>query len=372
MVNHSGGITGAPLVLLRLVEQLSERNDVAIRVVSREDGPVVERLARLVDVDVVPDPPQQPRLRVARALGPAYHVARHAYDARMRQALAGADLIHSNTITNGRALRALRAPHPPILTHVHELPRFLECFTSAGDLAVTVAASTAFIAPSREVHAFLTDKLDLSSDRIFSVRECVDAASLLRAAECWRPPEAANRYVTLVGTFDQRKGADLFVPLVRAAAKRVPATVCFRWIGADPESRLARVANDDLAASGLSERASIHAVSGDVLDRICESHAVVILSREDPQPLVAIEAAALGVPVICFADAGGTPDIVAAASGAVVPYLDLEAMADAIARFATPGKREKAQVDQGVLANHRAEVAAEQLLLVYRQVTNRA
>src|SRR5207302_5708906 len=57
------------------------------------------------------------------------------------------------------------------------------------------------------------------------------------------------------------------------------------------------------------------------------SDVFLLPSREDPFPLVCLEAADCGLPVICFADAGGMPDFVGNERGATVPYLDVEHMA---------------------------------------------
>jgi glycosyltransferase involved in cell wall biosynthesis len=59
----------------------------------------------------------------------------------------------------------------------------------------------------------------------------------------------------------------------------------------------------------------------------------VLPSREDPLPLVAIEAAKCGLPLVCFADAGGTPDLVGEDAGFVVPLEDTETMADKILKL---------------------------------------
>src|SRR5262249_48407495 len=57
-------------------------------------------------------------------------------------------------------------------------------------------------------------------------------------------------------------------------------------------------------------------------------------SREDPFPLVCLEAAALGVPVVCFEGAGGIREFVENDAGFVVPYLDVRGAADAIVALA--------------------------------------
>ena len=48
-----------------------------------------------------------------------------------------------------------------------------------------------------------------------------------------------------------------------------------------------------------------------------------LMFREDPFPLVCLEAALLEKPNLCFARAGGASELVESDSGFVVPYLDL-------------------------------------------------
>jgi len=55
-----------------------------------------------------------------------------------------------------------------------------------------------------------------------------------------------------------------------------------------------------------------------------------LVSREDPFPLVCLEAASLGKPIVCFDKAGGMPEFVEDDCGFIVPYLDTEAMAEKI------------------------------------------
>jgi len=56
----------------------------------------------------------------------------------------------------------------------------------------------------------------------------------------------------------------------------------------------------------------------------------ISVSREDPFPLVCMENAALAKPIICFEGSGGMPGFVQDDAGFVVPYLDVDTMADKI------------------------------------------
>jgi glycosyltransferase involved in cell wall biosynthesis len=55
-----------------------------------------------------------------------------------------------------------------------------------------------------------------------------------------------------------------------------------------------------------------------------------LTSREDPFPLVALEAAALSKPIICFNESGGMVEFVNNGAGIVVPYIDVKQMGDSI------------------------------------------
>jgi glycosyltransferase involved in cell wall biosynthesis len=56
-------------------------------------------------------------------------------------------------------------------------------------------------------------------------------------------------------------------------------------------------------------------------------------SREDPFPLVCLEAAAFEKPILCFENAGGMPEFVEEDAGFVVPYLDVEVMCQRVAQL---------------------------------------
>jgi glycosyltransferase involved in cell wall biosynthesis len=70
----------------------------------------------------------------------------------------------------------------------------------------------------------------------------------------------------------------------------------------------------------------------------------LLTSREDPYPLVVLEAANASVPVICFKNAGGSPEFIEKSNGGIcVDYLDLEAMGNAVIHYYNNNsEREKA------------------------------
>jgi glycosyltransferase involved in cell wall biosynthesis len=149
-----------------------------------------------------------------------------------------------------------------------------------------------------------------------------------------------------------RKGFDLFPLLVREC-ERIFAGKPFLsvWLGASPQQEAVILARRDLQQLGLEHRVLLLPPMPSGIDVIRRYAVHGLLSREDPYPLVALEAAASSVPTICFEGGGGMVEFVADGCGIAVPYLDLEAFAAALLRLSNDqetrrrlGKRSKAKV----------------------------
>ena len=99
----------------------------------------------------------------------------------------------------------------------------------------------------------------------------------------------------------------------------------FAWAGGDADYH-----RDWLAEQGLQDRIHFLGTRGDVRRLLHAADIFLLSSREDPMPLVALEAAATSLPVVCFAGAGDIPDLVGDEAGVVVPMEDVAAGARAI------------------------------------------
>ena len=87
--------------------------------------------------------------------------------------------------------------------------------------------------------------------------------------------------------------------------------------------------NTMLNAQAFREFLHFIGVRNNPLDYIATFDIFALLSREDPFPLVVMEAAALQVPTVCFDKAGGSAEFIEHDAGIVVPYLDCRAFANA-------------------------------------------
>ncbi|MEZ0608860.1 glycosyltransferase family 4 protein [Fibrella sp. WM1] len=114
------------------------------------------------------------------------------------------------------------------------------------------------------------------------------------------------------GTESLRKGYDLVPDILT----NLPANAYLVWLGKPRDSALRvyveqRVKHENLRYLALGEHSS------DYFDYLNIADGFVLTSREDPHPVVMIEAAALGKPIAAF-DSGGVTEFVQPGMGGVV------------------------------------------------------
>lgn len=137
------------------------------------------------------------------------------------------------------------------------------------------------------------------------------------------------------GTRDWRKGADLFVQLARTVSSlNRGQKVKFIWVGGGRGTVDFSRFEHDVKLCCLSEVVTSVENCRNPIDYFCAMDIFALTSREDPFPLVMLEAGSLGVPVICFNGSGGGPEFVAEGAGLVAPYLDVPALARQVAVLA--------------------------------------
>jgi len=96
-------------------------------------------------------------------------------------------------------------------------------------------------------------------------------------------------------------------------------------------------------------------------------------SREDPFPLVCLEAAECGLPVVCFKDGGGMPGFIEDDAGFIVPFLDVDKAADAIENLIVDQSlrnKKGACARKKLFQRHTVDIAAPEILKICHSVMN--
>jgi glycosyltransferase involved in cell wall biosynthesis len=260
---------------------------------------------------------------------------------RLRKKLEGKNigLVYSNAVINYRILSALPKLNVPLISHCHELESVIRR-TGLAEFEKTKEMTTQFVAASEAVKKNLVDNHSIAESMvevvsgIHPVNEHLAAEISKNRAEVLRElgiPENAF-VVGGSGTLYWRKAPELFVLIANEAHKKMPgAPIYFLWVGGAAKGDFKFFELDfDLHRLGLRERVRFLEHKPDPLKYYSAFDVFLLTSREDPFPLVCLESAALGKPLMCFENSGGMPEFIEEDCGFIVPYLDIQAAAEKI------------------------------------------
>lgn len=321
LVTHETSRTGAPRVAIMMARGLAARgNDV--RVVARFPGPLLPEFQSVAPTRVEVLHRVRRRLRAVRAL----NLVAFALDSVVVSAtvlLHRPDVVYVNSSAAAIYLRPARWLRRPVILHVHEsatvVQDFLDRARASGELTVVDV-----VACSPSVQQDLATLTGRDPRDVPMIPSVPDDASVISqsAAEPdieYRPDELV---VGCCGAVEHRKGADLWEEIGERVQRTLPErSVRFVWVGRDDVSvRSPRVTRVEF----VGPRANPY-------PHIRHFDIFALPSRDDPFPLVVIEAMLLGKPVVAF-DVGGVAQQVGDA-GLLVPVGDVVEFADRIVQL---------------------------------------
>lgn len=331
-LQHNAGRTGAPMVLLHLLRWLKQNTDYQLKLLLKEGGALQDKFAAVAEVTFLASMDRRvrrnPFQRVLRKIGLAYQQDyRHNPLPRIYPA-DSIDLVYVNSIAAGDLLKWVEHLECPIITHVHELGSWMHKLKESWE--AIVRQSSGFIAVSRAVERNLIENCGIASEKVllaYEFSELPDISNLAATRVGMRRKLGIDESKVVIGGSGAetwRKGKDLFVQLAFLAAKRGLNQLSFLWIGAGGPNwhEEHQQLQYDIETAGIGDRIQILPHVDNPYDYYSTFDIFAMTSREDPYPLVNIEVASLGIPIVCFEKSGGSSELVANDAGFVVPYLD--------------------------------------------------
>lgn len=250
-------------------------------------------------------------------------------------------LIFANTIANGGILKALQPLDLPFVAYVHELETSIRIYTRPADLRYQLDQARHFFCGSAAVQANLVNQHGVSQDRTTVLNSLIRAEPLLATlaqvdrlavrAKLGIPPKAI--VVGGCGNAEWRKGVDLFALVAQQVLKQ-QADVYFIWVGMPKQGPDREHLTYDLDRMGIADHVHLIEPGGNYLDYVACFDLFTLTSREDPYPLVMLEAGLNHNPVLTFRGSGGSADYVGETTGCLITYSDVSAMATVILRLA--------------------------------------
>lgn len=205
----------------------------------------------------------------------------------------------------------------PVISWCHMLPTSLLYYNKSGDVSYALSSSAMVICCAQSVSAgVLSSFPSLDAKRLRVIPEFIDIDSILHPpsqTSCMVKESISSlkhytKIICLCGPATARKGFDLLLPLVDSFCKLyTESSFLFLWIGADTSSPDVHQHNQSARLLGLDRYIQVLGPTANAISYIQQSSVFCLLSREDPMPLVTLEASLVGVPVCCFDKSGDIP-----------------------------------------------------------------
>ncbi|WP_299300834.1 glycosyltransferase family 4 protein [uncultured Litoreibacter sp.] len=333
-VSHDASRTGAPAIILRLLEIFSKSKMFECFTILDEAGE---------------------RLHEFEALSHTYVMSRGRHDHQYSDEEASEELARLfrqggifrsnapvctllNSAESHRIGRSLAGQGIPIVSLIHEVaayypPHIFEDIVSFSNKTVFPSQ---FVSRAADRHC----ELDMSMTMVRGQGLLEDGFGSLDTAVIRRllrdslGVEDDAFIVLCVGTVDIRKGADLFVDTAKLFHDQLPSErpVYFVWCGAADQTF--PYPQEFIQRHGLQDRIRLLPSTSEIEQVFCGGDLFFLSARADPFPCVIHEAMACALPVVAFRNGGGAPELIGQECGKIVEMGDLKAAADAIRHYA--------------------------------------
>lgn len=326
-ISHDAYRTGAPILLLNLATLLKSKG-FEIDFLFKKGGALFDEF-KAIGNTMVAQPSHDFFSKVKRKL----FSSQKPFDSIAALPWNSYSFVLSNTITNGDILPVVRNYYKgTIISYIHELEIASAFFTNEEYAAQLLKATDHYLAPCKAVAWFLEKKYGIQNNSIDILPYYIPRQN---GNNTEKKTGGSSFLVGGVGTADWRKGPDLFIQVATTVLERLPgADILFVWKGILENNIDAKRLEYDIEKAGLLGRVLLKGTSKDMPDFYQQLNVLLLTSREDPYPLVVLEAAAAAVPTICFEDSGGAIEFVQDSEGGrSVPYLNVGVMATEVINF---------------------------------------
>lgn len=325
-VTHEATLTGAPLIILKIIEQFNEFFNVNIITLIGKGGDLEEAFAK------------HGPTYLFNSWSPSGSLLTNYEIESLLEVLKNYEIdgIYINSAESRALTEPLRLLNAPIISLVHEMAYLYPDneFSSIAD------HSDLIIFPSNIVSKYASENTYIPKDKSIVrgqgllkpeiLSSSVDKARKSIRKELGLPKDA---FIILgCGTLTMRKGPDLFIYTAFEVLKKKKDQIYFVWIGnrhPDVNDSFEWIYHD-IELKGLEDRILFPGAKSDPNPYFLGSDLFFLTSRADPFPCVVHEAMASSLPIVAFEGAGGYTEILSNKCGVLVDYGNLPEASTAI------------------------------------------
>jgi len=374
-IGHDASLTGAPKSLLYIIKHLKKRCDQEIMIILQRDGELMEEYQKLGRVFVWNEQIEGTPSLLKRI----YNRFFNNNDSRQKKIINfliknKPDVIFNNTIANGCILERLSELGSPIISRIPDMNFSIKVFNTQGNSAdLTFKNTYHFISPSLAAKQNLVKNHGIRAE---NVSVCYGSIPNYEIDASRKPLEIKEQlgiptdaFVVLgCGNPGWRKGSDLFMKVADIVAnENGNKDIHFIWVGGKQNS--GGYIQMDCERDIFELNGNFH-LTGEVINTktyYALADMFLMTSREDPFPLVNLEAGAHGLPIVCFDKSGGTEEFVNEKCGFIVPYADTASMAEKVLLMKNNPELKK-ELSKGVIQQTAPFQGDEKIESIYQVV----
>lgn len=285
------------------------------------------------------------------------------------------DLIYLNTIASVDLLPELyKTFEVPIVSHIHELQYSIAQYGSPNSLENLFKYSTKIIACSQAVADNL--KEFSNSNDIQVVHSFVENTEILNKAEKSDAKAIKEKYglssdkiwICACGNADWRKAPDIFLQIASTTLKNHPK-FGFVWIGIKNEGELFDQLKYDEKKLGIENEIKWISPTNEAVEIINSCDVFLVSSREDPFPLVVLEAALCGKTILGFKNTGGVDEFIDESCGFKVDYLNVLEMSKQISALNSQNIKILGEKSRDkVLTKYNFEISIKKIESIFKEL----
>lgn len=335
-VSHDANRAGSQILLLRFLRLLKENQNFKFSVLLKDGGIIENEFNEIAQTYYWK---KQNLVGKKSLLGKLYKkvINKDIFKNEVLDTLKNQnfDLIISNTIANGDILPMLNQLNCPIITYVHELEMGIQQYTKPEFFQNVIALSSSYIVCADAVKQNLIKNHLINPTLIRILPSLLPQSALNYNSDRLLNDTLRKKYdipvnaflIGGMGTVDLRKGVDVFLQVANKLKHN--QDIFFLWVGGqdtETDYKNFQIDKSRLELENVIFQKSVE----NPLDFMSIFDIFFVSSREDPYPLVVLEAAILSKPIICFDKAGGAKDFVENDCGAILEYLNIDNVVEKI------------------------------------------
>ena len=334
-VGHDASLTGAPKSLLLIIDHIIKNYKEPISIILKEGGQLEEEYRKLGKVFIWEKKWYYEKNIFLRIKNRLLNNNKRNQNIILKYFNKNKPkVIFNNTVVNGVILERLSNLNTPIISRIPELETVMKIYQVRFNSTNKVLKySSNFITPSLSGKKNLIDNFNIAAEKIEvaygTILKKTNRTSINNERELFKVGIPEDSFVVgTCGGLGWRKGSDLFLKVAKHLIEF--EKIIFMWIGVDETQASYWEFVHEIKKLNLKTKVFTVPYDQDIYKYYQLMDVFLMSSREDPFPLVNLEAMVNGVPVICFKDSGGSEELVDSFSGFVVPYADTEKMAQKI------------------------------------------